>query len=140
MTPEALETLLAGVPSGRLDLPVTALDPPAANYLGRFVPTGRLLLTGCTRSPAPGPVTVVGTGSGAPFDRAEVTLRFTLTGDAVSRVEVLVRPVADWSLADTFPPLRGTLLDTLRFTGAVLRLDTDLIAESGEPPSRPPLR
>ncbi|WP_416903665.1 hypothetical protein [Micromonospora echinospora] len=69
-----------------------------------------------------------------------MTLRFTLTGDAVSRVEVLVRPVADWSLADTFPPLRGTLLDTLRFTGAVLRLDTDLIAESGEPPSRPPLR
>ncbi|WP_416903666.1 hypothetical protein [Micromonospora echinospora] len=53
MTPEALETLLAGVPSGRLDLPVTALDPPAANYLGRFVPTGRLLLTGCTRSPPP---------------------------------------------------------------------------------------
>ncbi|MEV0325850.1 DUF6603 domain-containing protein [Micromonospora echinospora] len=134
MTPEALETLLAGVPTGRLDLPVAALDPPTAGYLGRFLPTGRLLLTGCTRSPAPGPVTVVGTGSGAPFDRAEVTLRFTLTGETVSRVEVTVRPGPDWSLADTFPPLRGTLLDTLRFGGAVLRLDTDLITQTGTPP------
>ncbi|MFI6820064.1 DUF6603 domain-containing protein [Micromonospora sp. NPDC050187] len=135
MTPEALETLLAGVPSGRLDLPVAVLDPPTAAYLGRFLPTGRLLLTGCVRGEAPGPVTVRGTGSGAPFDGADVTLRFTLAGQAVSRVEVIVRPVADWSLADTFPPLRGTLLDTLRFSGAVLRLDTDLIAESGNPPT-----
>ncbi|KXK63726.1 hypothetical protein AWW66_01840 [Micromonospora rosaria] len=134
MTPEALETLLAGVPSGRLDLPVAALDPSAAAYLGRFLPAGRLALTGCVRAEAANPVTVTGTGSPGPFERAEVTLRFTLTGDVVSRVEVIVRPGSDWSLADTFPPLRGTLLDTLRFSGAVLRLDTDLIAESADPP------
>ncbi|MFK3978811.1 DUF6603 domain-containing protein [Micromonospora sp. NPDC050397] len=135
---QTLERLLADVPAGRLDLAVSALDPAHATYLGRFLPTGRLTLSGCRRADEAGDAVVTGTGTAAPLTGLAVTVRFTLTDNTVTRVRVTASATPTWSLADAFPALAGTLLGTLRFDNPTMTLDTVVLAPTVDNPTPDP--
>ncbi|WP_433349689.1 DUF6603 domain-containing protein [Micromonospora sp. CA-111912] len=138
MTRDELETLLADVAAGRLDLPVDQLAPRVAAYLGRFLPTGRLTLTGASRADRDGAVVVTGTGDGAPFGTMTVTVRFTLAGQSVTGVSVTATAGPTWSLADAFPVLRDGLLGGLRFDAPSLVLDSAGLDPVGTDPAPEP--
>ncbi|MFK3984342.1 DUF6603 domain-containing protein [Micromonospora sp. NPDC050397] len=138
MTRNELETLLAGVAAGRLDLPVDQLPPRVAAYLGRFLSTGRLTLAGASRSDREGAVVVTGTGDGAPFGTMAVTVRFTLDGQTVIAVSVTATAGPTWSLADAFPVLRDGLLGDLRFDAPTLVLDSAGLDPAGTEPAPEP--
>ncbi|MFF0717417.1 DUF6603 domain-containing protein [Micromonospora sp. NPDC003816] len=138
MNRHTLETLLATVATGRLDLPLSSLDADHATYLGRFLPTGRLTLTDCVRVDQADAVEVHGTGAPGPFAGLAVTARFALAADTVTGVRVAATGAPTWSLADTFPALAGTLLATLRFTGPLMTLDTAVLAPTGADPTPDP--
>ncbi|MFI6763481.1 DUF6603 domain-containing protein [Micromonospora sp. NPDC050417] len=140
MNRRTLETLLATVAAGQLDLPLSVLDAPHAAYLGRFLPTGRLTLTNANRTrPDPtGSVRVTGTGTAGPFAGLPVTVDFVLTGDTVTGVRVHATAGPTWSLADPYPILANTLLASLRFTAPTMTLDTAVLAPTGDDPAPDP--
>ncbi|WP_434740475.1 DUF6603 domain-containing protein [Micromonospora sp. SH-82] len=127
MNRRELAVLVAAVDGGTFDLPVEVLPARVAEWLGGFLPTGRISLTAATR-PTPGDDTAVtGTGHTAPFTAMSVTIRFTLVADEVTGIVVTAVGGPDWSLADAFPVLRGGILADPRFDRPTLTLDSALL-------------
>jgi Family of unknown function (DUF6603) len=126
MTPDELKSSVT-LTGTRVDVPVAALRGVGPFFAG-FFPGGHVIIDPVTaRTETADGVSVTGTGASGPFTGMTVTMRFTIVSAAVTAL-VQAAGGANWTFTTSFPVLRFSVFDTLRFQSPALTLDSTAAA------------
>jgi len=122
MTPDEIRNAVRQNGTG-IDVTVGALTG-VGDLFTSFFPDGHLVLSSVTgRTETADGVRATGTGASGPFTGMALEVSFAGAPDSV-RVVVRATGAPDWTFSQAFPPLRGSIFDTLRFRSPVLVLDS----------------